>query len=182
MQTLQEVSEIPLLEITRPKKIANGFHVYNMQCDGSFSFKLEDVEVTFEPSSFNRESPKKNILLSIPASIYARLANLEGHCKSQLIDIVEDLEKKCHSNLKPSDKYPATFRAKIRNDGPIICKYFNEGGPRKDPPPFWRKLKCNVVIKFGGIYSQNQSTGCLFEVTHLQFDSTQKPEVQNPFA
>ena len=184
MRTVQEITQTPLLQLNKPKLLTHGMKIYNAPYEGgAFTFKLNGITTPFAPSVFNGtgEETRQSVVFSIPEDVYKLLRSFEDGFKAQLsASECPKVEEMWHSSLKPSEKYAATFRAKINLSGDKACTFFTTEQEATKAPSNWRGLEVNAVIRIGGVYTQARGVGMLCEVTHLQYEQSQ--EQSNPFA
>ena len=180
MQTLQQITLSPTLNLNKPKDLSHGMKIYSTT--EQLAFKIMDVQIPFGPSVFNctGAEERQSLVLSISPEEYRALSSLETDLRQQLQAQFPDIDSRWTSCLKDAtDKFSPTMRGKINLKGARVCKFLDGAGVPTCPPESWRRLSANVVIRIGGAYLQARGAGLLVEVTHLQYEP-QPPE--NPFA
>ena len=180
MMTLQQNTQSPLLQLSKPKDLSHGMKIYSTT--EQLTFKIMEVQTPFGPSVFNGtgEEERQSLVLSISPEDHKALSALETNLRQQLQAQFPDLDSRWTSCLKDAtDKFAPTLRCKINLKGARVCKFLDGSGAPASPPESWRRLSANVVIRIGGAYIQARGAGLLVEVTHLQYEP-QPPE--NPFA
>ena len=183
VQTVQELGQLNLLQVSKPKTLTHGMKVYSTE--EPLSFKLEGVTTPFGPSVFNGtgEEARQSLVFSIPEDVHNRLKNLEDDFKTQLTVMRPNIDSVWFSSLKPSTgNYEPTFRAKINVKGDRVCKFYGPDNEIASAPENWRGCEMDVVVRVGGAYTQQRGAGALFEVTHARCGPNQVGKSQNPFA
>ena len=184
--TVQELAQcIDKLSLSTPRIVGKcGMKIGNLTLNGRevsvrLASDLESISIPFEPSVFQGTGAecRKGIVFDVPESVFAAFASVEEFCRQSL-----DAQSLWCSSLRPSERYPATLKAKINVAGDRTAKFYNEANEPADPPTNWRRLPCNAVVQLRGCYVQKQSVGMLFEVYHLQYNSEPtKVEEVSPF-
>ena len=186
MKAIQEIEQIPQIDVSKSKLLPQGMRVHRFP--EVFHFKMA-ATTPFAPSAYGGgtggEDQRQGILLSIKPEDFASLALVEKEIQNQLSEMYPKLSKKWISGLKESAEYPPQVRAKINLSGPRACRFFDEAGkPTVEAPQNWRNLGVNVVLRVSGVYVQAKNAGLILDITHLQPHpaTTAQTIEMNPFA
>ena len=142
--------------------------------EGPFHLRLENAKVVFEPSVYGGgtgEEVRLGMVMTLDE-------DTTQHIQEIKTTLIQQLKSKAtwNSSVKESDNYAPNFRCKINKERTQV---FTEDNERAEWPQMWRGRTINAVVRLGGTYSQSQSCGPLWEVTHVQL----QPEIEeNPFA
>lgn len=148
---------------------------------------LEPMRVVFEPSAFGNEDatrvnvvfrPSPQLLAGLEAFDEWVLATLAadsvrffGRAKS-----AEQLRDTYTPAAKPSDKYPATFKAKMNIQDPNVVKVWGTDGQPRAQPQQWKDCLVVPRIRLRGLYFMGASFGPVLELTDAQIVEEQTAE------
>ena len=172
MRSFRYITPEDTLSLAEQSKKVGPMKVHQIQ-GGPFHLRLENAKVVFEPSAYGGtgDEVRLGIVLSTDGGLLQQIKEIETNLHQQL-----NSNSKWNSSVKESDKYEPTFRCKINKERAQI---FTEEKESVDWLKIWRGRTINAIVRLGGTYSQSQSCGPLWEVTHVQLC----PEVdENPFA
>ena len=168
---------IDQLSLSQPTNVGKGgMKICFLKLDGQVETvklapDLETITAPFEPSVFQGtgDEERKGILFNIPQDTFDAFAAVEEFCRQALDESFPKIQSLWSSSLRPSDKYPATLKAKINVSGARAAKFYNDANEPAEQPENWKHLPCNAVLQVRGCYIQKQGIGMLLEVTHLQY-------------
>ena len=172
MRSLRYIMPEDTLTLTEQSRKVGPMKVHQIS-GGPFHLRLENVKVVFEPSCYGGtgEEVRLGMVMTLDGDLLQRIQEIETSLHQQL-----NSKAGWNSSVKESDKFEPTFRSKINKER---AQLFTEDNESIEWPQSWRGRTINAIVRLGGTYSQSQSCGPLWEVTHVQM----QPEVEeNPFA
>ena len=152
----------PQAEIYNPKHFKD-LTIYSLK--EACRFKLT-ATVAFEPDQFDEKS-STNIHIRVSPETDKLLTDIENSLKKQLIQVNQNTDESWISKQRQNNtKFPPTWKLKLSRK----CKFYNMQNKPIKKPEHWDKLSTQIVVNIGGVYSNPEKTGMLFEITHLKFD------------
>ena len=152
----------PEAEIYNPKHFKD-LIIYNLK--EPCRFKLS-ATVAFEPEQFDDKS-STNMHIRVSPETDKLLMDIENSLKKQLLQVNHNTDESWISKQRQKNKkFPPTWKIKLIKK----CRFYNMQNKLIKKPEHWDKLPIQIGVNIGGIYSNPEKTGMLFEITHLKFD------------
>ena len=137
--------------------------------------RLGDVHTPWEPSVYrgNGDEPRKTITFNVPEDVRSKIEEIDEHFK-RVLAFPDDAWT---SSIRAGDKYPSSFRAKIRVSGSRPCRFVAEDGSPSLQPARWRNLPVIPILELKGVYRQKRSAGLIWEVAAIMIGEDQADEI-----
>ena len=152
----------PEVEIYNPKHFKD-LIIYNLK--EPCRFKLT-ATIAFEPDQFDNKS-STNIHIRVSPEADKLLTDIENSLKNQLMQVNQNTDESWISKQRQKNtKYLPTWKINLNRK----CKFYNMQNKSIKKPEHWENLSTQIGVNIGGVYSNPEKTGMLFEITHLKFD------------
>jgi hypothetical protein len=145
--------------------------------------------VAFEPSAYSGEDVSRvNLVMRASPGAVQALTELDEH----LIGLAaansakifgkaldeQEVRLRYNAGLKRSEKYPATWKAKVNLSGRNQLRLWDEHKQPRSQPATWVGCCVRPRVWFRGLWVMSKEFGPLFEVSDLQLDEA---SVECPF-